>query len=60
MGNSKTKPEPSKESEANDTRSSNSQLQVRNCIANVRNNGDRSFPDLYPNPHCLNGLYLHD
>lgn len=50
MGNSKTKPEQSNSKE-NDNENQNSfasQLQIRNCIRNVRG-ANGNFPDLYPN-----------
>lgn len=54
MGNSKTKPEKSNPTETNEnnnistTPSIYPQLQIRNCIRNVRNNSS-TFSDMYPN-----------
>lgn len=50
MGNSKAKPEQSdsKETPPNQTESIYPQLQIRNCIRNVRNNNG-NFSDMYPN-----------
>lgn len=55
MGNSKTKPEtPSKENPTNESTASTSQLQIRNCVRNVRDN----VPDLYPTSPYLSGIFL--
>lgn len=50
MGNSKTKPEQtnSKDDKTNSTNSSNPQLQIRNCVRNVRNINAGNFSDMYP------------
>lgn len=58
MGNSKTKPEQSNSKESNENDTSNTtntpntsiypQLQIRNCIRNVRNNNS-NFSDMFPN-----------
>lgn len=53
MGNSKTKPEKSDSTETIENNNTSTpsiypQLQIRNCIRNVRNNSS-TFSDLYPN-----------
>lgn len=52
MGNSKTKPEPPpKESSPRNSLSYSSvpfQLQIRNCLRNVRGNSENSFTDVCP------------
>lgn len=52
MGNSKTKPEKSDTTETNDNDTSTPsiypQLQIRNCVRNVRNNSS-TFSDMYSN-----------
>lgn len=66
MGNSKTKPaeksdstETNENSNASTTPSIYPQLQIRNCIRNVRNNSD-SFTDMYPNEAGSScGAYNH-
>lgn len=55
MGNSKTKPEATKSNSTEATNENDTstpsiypQLQIRNCIRNVRNNSS-TFSDMYPN-----------
>lgn len=61
MGNSKTKPEQTNCKETNDNDTSLPQLQIRNCIQNVRNNNN-SLTDLYPDlseAGATCGMYSH-
>lgn len=53
MGNSKTKPEPSSKDSEPPTNSLSYasvpfQLQIRNCLRNVRGNSENSFTEIYP------------
>lgn len=59
MGNSKAKPEQtnSKEKPTNHNEPLDPQLQIRNCVRNVRNNNG-NFSEMYPNEAGTScGLY---
>lgn len=59
MGNSKTKPSIDPKENTNSSNSSDPfQLQIRNCLRNVRGNNGRNFSDIYPDLGAASRKYL--